>query len=536
LKLQRTQRSTDDSSPARFRIPDWLLLVAVCAFFFFWKLSAFGLIGADEPRYAQVAREMLARHDWITPTLGGTPWLEKPPLYYWQAMIAYRLFGVSDWAARLPSAFDALLLVFAAYWFLGRFRRGSELDGALTVAVAAGVVGYARAASMDMPLAASFTAALLAWFAWLESLERKYLAAFWGLLGLAMLAKGPVAPFLAAIILGMFTMLRRNPLAMARTVWLPGLAVSLAITLPWYIAVQVRNPQFFRVFILEHNLARFGTNLYHHTEPFWYYLPVAFLGWMPWSVLAVAAIVWSVRRIKANDSDQFNTFLLIWIAVFLVFFSGSQSKLPGYLLPAIPAGLILISQWLRARASTAPSLPLAALHAGCASILILPALMVHYLFLDRQHLVGRAALMPLLVTVAVAVSITLLVLRHGWRVLRVATLVPAIVAAGVLLRSGGETMNSTLSARSVVAALSEYGHDHLPVAAYLVPRETEFGLAFYRDQVIPRYELGKVPAGEHLLVAAQGYPKGVANAAGRKETFLRNLPAQKLDLYYVPPK
>lgn len=97
-------------------------------------------------------------------------------------------------------------------------------------------------------------------------------------------------------------------------------------------------------------------------------------------------------------------------------------------------------------------------------------------------------------------------------------------------------MNSTLSARSVVAALSEYGHDHLPVAAYLVPRETEFGLAFYRDQVIPRYELGKVPAGEHLLVAAQGYPKGVANAAGRKATFLRNLPAQKLDLYYVPPK
>ena len=85
------------------RFTDWILLLAVPAFFFLWKLAAFGLIGADEPRYAQVAREMLARHDWITPTLGGVPWLEKPPLYYWQAMIAYRLFGVSDWAARLPS-------------------------------------------------------------------------------------------------------------------------------------------------------------------------------------------------------------------------------------------------------------------------------------------------------------------------------------------------------------------------------------------------------------------------------------------------
>ena len=97
-------------------------------------------------------------------------------------------------------------------------------------------------------------------------------------------------------------------------------------------------------------------------------------------------------------------------------------------------------------------------------------------------------------------------------------------------------MNDALSARSVIEALSKYGHEHLPVAAYLVPRETEFGLAFYRNQVIPRYELAKVPAGEHLVVAAQGYPKGVENAAGRKATFLQNLPSQKLDLYYVPGK
>ena len=479
---------------------------------------------------------MLERHDWITPTLGGTPWLEKPPLYYWQAMAAYRLFGVSDWAARLPSAFDAFLLVFAVYWFLRRFRRRSELDGALAVAVAAAAIGYARAASMDMPLAATFTAALLAWFAWLESLERKYLAAFWGLLALAMLAKGPVAPFLAAIILGLFATWRRNPRAAARTLWLPGLAIFFGIALPWYVAVQVRNPQFFRVFILEHNLARFGTNLYHHTEPFWYYLPVTFLGWMPWSVLVVAAIVWSARHIKSDDSDQLNTFLRVWIAVLLVFFSSSQSKLPGYVLPAIPAGPILVSQWLRARASAAPSLVLAALHAVCASILLFPTLMVHYVFFDRQELAGRAAMVPLVVTIAVAVLITLLLWRQGWRVLRVATILPAIVAAAVLLRSGGETVNTALSARSIVEALSKYGHDQLPVAAYLVPRETEFGLAFYRNQVIPRYEVGKVPAGEHLVVAAQGYPKGVENAAGRKATFLQNLPSQKLDLYYIPRK
>ena len=106
---------------------------------------------------------MLERHDWITPVLGGQPWLEKPPLYYWQAMLAYSIFGVSDWAARLPSALDATLLVLAVYFFLRRFRPGFELDGALIAASSAGIVVYARVASMDMALAAAFTLGMLGW-------------------------------------------------------------------------------------------------------------------------------------------------------------------------------------------------------------------------------------------------------------------------------------------------------------------------------------------------------------------------------------
>src|SRR5215472_15799510 len=110
---------------------DVLLLAGFCGFLFFYGLGAFGLIGADEPRYAQVAREMLDHHHSITPTLGGHPWLEKPPLYYWQAMLAYSIFGVSDFAARIPSAMDATLLVVAVYLFFRRFRRGVGVDAAL---------------------------------------------------------------------------------------------------------------------------------------------------------------------------------------------------------------------------------------------------------------------------------------------------------------------------------------------------------------------------------------------------------------------
>ena len=109
---------------------DWLLLAGFCGFLFFWGLGYFGLIGADEPRYAQVAREMLERRNWITPFLDGKPWLEKPVLYYWEAMLVYSVAGVSDWAARVPSALNATLMSIAVYLFLRRFRPAFQLDGA----------------------------------------------------------------------------------------------------------------------------------------------------------------------------------------------------------------------------------------------------------------------------------------------------------------------------------------------------------------------------------------------------------------------
>src|SRR5580700_8112700 len=191
-KFTHDARASRNPDPMTNRArTDALLLAGFCAFLFFYGLNQVGLIGADEPRYAQVAREMLERHDWITPTLGRQPWLEKPPLYYWQAMVAYAIFGVSDGVARLPSALDATFLVLAVYFFLRRFRPGFELDGALITASSAGVVGYARAVSMDMALAAAFTVGMLGWWAWRESGRRIYLAVFYGFMALGTLAKGP---------------------------------------------------------------------------------------------------------------------------------------------------------------------------------------------------------------------------------------------------------------------------------------------------------------------------------------------------------
>src|SRR6202140_675080 len=317
---------------------DLLLLAAFCGFLFFYGLGAFGLVGADEPRYAQVAREMLDRSEWVTPTLQGKPWLEKPVLYYWQAMVSFRVAGITDLAARLPAAFDAAMLVAAIYFFLRRFRPGGELDGALITASCAAVVGFARAAATDMPLAPTFAIALLGWYRWYERRTRIYLAAFYIFLALGTLAKGPVAPALAAVIIFLFAAAKRDWRAIPRTLWIPGIALYLAVMLPWYIAVQVRNPEFFRVFILEHNLARFSQDVYHHRQPFWFYLPVFLLAMMPWTLALILAVVelaraiWSeakkavVRgreggknsgkeRREYSPGNSWQLFLLIWMFV-----------------------------------------------------------------------------------------------------------------------------------------------------------------------------------------------------------------------------
>ena len=520
----------------RSRFGDWILLLAVPGFFFLWRLAACGLIGADEPRYAQVAREMLARHDWITPTLGGVAWLEKPPLYYWQAIIAFRLFGVSDWAARLPSVCDAFLMVLAVYWFLWRLRLGSELDGALVVATSAGIVGFSRAASTDMPLTATFTIAMLAWYAWFESGEKKYLAGFYGFIALATLAKGPVGPFLAAAVILIFAALQRSAKIALKTLWIPGLLLGCAIALPWYSLVQLRNPQFFHEFIVQHNLARFGSNLYHHPEPFWYYIPVTLLGWVPWSVIAIAALFAALRQLRNPVADTLRAFLLIWIGVVVVFFSASHSKLSGYVLPAIPAGAILVTRFVFAQPSETIATGLRALvsaaHALLVGALVFAALVVQYLLLEHRVPWGSAGV-PLTVAVVLSVAIFVLLVKSDLRSLRLATLVPTILALAIALRFGAPLLDETVSARPVAKQLATLDSHHLPVAVFLAPRETEFGLAFYRNQVISSYQMRQIPAGEHIVVAAQGFQRSIAKESGRRVTYLGNFSPQKLEYFYV---
>lgn len=522
---------------------DWLLLVGFCIFLFFYGIGQFGLIGADEPRYAQVAREMLARHDWVTPTLGGKVWLEKPVLYYWQAMLCYSIFGVSDWAARLPSALDATLIVLSVYLFLRRMRPGFHLDGALMTASAAGIVGFGHAAATDMPLTAMFTMALLAWYSWWETSQKRFLVAFYGCLALATLAKGPVAPVLAGAIIILFALLAKDSRIVLKTLWIPGMLLFFAVALPWFVAVQAHNPEFFRVFILEHNLARFGTNLYHHKQPFWFYIPVAALALIPWIVFVGVAVadtvrVWWSERVAMFDSgDALNVFLVLWLLVPVLFFSLSQSKLPGYILPALPAGTLLVAEYVRRRVEEEEpaSIWLIVLHAVAAAAPVVPALMIGYLL--TQHRLPWGKGMAIAIGVAAALAIGVFVTlrgKLGLKMLRFVTLIPVAVAVGALLKIGAFQVDEALSARPLAIQLAQIETHRLPLAVFNVRRETEYGLAFYRDQAISRYEAHAVPFDEHIVVAPTGSRDAVAAQVGeRRVSYLGTFAPQNLDYYWV---
>jgi 4-amino-4-deoxy-L-arabinose transferase-like glycosyltransferase len=514
--------------------------MAFCGFFFLAGIQLIGLVGADEPRYAQVAREMLARHDWITPVLYGHPWLEKPPLYYWCAMLAYKgAGGVSDWAARLPSAvLCALMLVFIFVW-TRQFRRGMQLDAALITAASAMIIGFGRSASTDMPLTAMFTAAMLCWYGWHSTQERGWLLGFYLFTALATLAKGPVAILLAGLIIMAFAALRRDGRLLLRTLWPAGIALYLAVTLPWFIAVQRANPQFFRVFFLQQNLARYTTDLYRHHQPFWYYLPVALLGLVPWIVFVVAAVIDAVRDWRFSTqqppgTEDFRTFLTLWLLLPILFFSLSQSKLPGYILPAIPAGAILLADFVRRReeAGDKPDQWLALAHAVLSAAMLAAALIVPFkllkLALPRNVMIVAGALA---VTALLALWLSLRV--QGYRVLRFITLVAVVIAFSLLLRGTAPIIDYLQSARPVQAAIAALGE--VPtVAVYDVPRGVEYGLAFYRNQPIPSYERKEIPSMIHLVVAARGSQKELEyRLPKRLVTRVGGFAWQHLDFYLV---
>ncbi len=323
-----------------------LLLIALGTLFF--RLGSLPLSGADEPRYARIAEEMYEQGNWITPTLEGRPWLEKPPLYYWITIPLYTLLGSSETTARIAPALFALMSALAILW-LGSllWSRLAGLLGSLILLTSLGFVGFARSASTDMPLTGCFTAAM----AILTAAAVKANFSTWKVLcsyifiGLAILAKGPVAVVLAVGIGLLFWCLDERGVSLRLWRVVPGLVLAAAISLPWFLlAFQQNGFAFISTFFINHNIARYLTNIHHHSQPFYYYLPVLLALFFPWSgwvvLLFPRSLVEEFRRWRQWHPAKL--FLSCWFVFPLLFFTLSDSKLAGYILPSLPPLALLL--------------------------------------------------------------------------------------------------------------------------------------------------------------------------------------------------
>ena len=347
----------------------WLVLLAVLLVglaLFVWRVGSTGLVDETPPLFAASARAMARTGDWLTPRVNGLPRYDKPPLVYWLMGLGYALPGqarwnpLGTWAANLPSALSSVGLMLLLAATLLRWpqpaaagalvppalRRITAVSAALAFALSPLVLLWSRMAVSDALFSALLAAALLL-FWWCYAGARAWWPG-WALLGLAVLAKGPVAVVLAALALLLFAGLQRDGRALLQRLRpLPGALITAAVALPWYgLELLVEGRPFFDSFFGYHNLQRFSGVVNNHLQPWWFFLLVLVVASLPFSPLLLAGLWRHLRWAPRGGADpraSLGRFAACWLLAVLLFFTLAATKLPSYWIPATPAAGILMA-------------------------------------------------------------------------------------------------------------------------------------------------------------------------------------------------
>lgn len=326
----------------------WWLLIVVAGIWFA-NLEYRTLIKPDEGRYAEIPREMVVSGDWVTPRLNDLKYFEKPPLQYWATATAYTVFGEHQWTTRLWAALTGFAGLFLV-WFAGVRLFGREAAAYATLLLASSLLYemMAHINTLDMGVTFFITLGILSLLLAQSQTEvkkqRNWMLLAWTGMALAVLSKGLMGIILPGTAVFIYCLVQRDFSVLKRMHWLPGIALFLLITAPWFYLVMKANPEFFgRFFIYEH-YTRFTTKDLGRYQPWYYFVPILLAGALPWTVLMFD----SLFRAPAVPARAFNPsrFLLIWAVFIYVFFSISGSKLPSYLLPMFPALVLLMGQRL----------------------------------------------------------------------------------------------------------------------------------------------------------------------------------------------
>lgn len=335
-------------------LPAWaavaLALLALAVWF--GNIGARDLVKSDEGRYAEIAREMVAGGDWVTPRLNGIKYFEKPPLQYWATAAFYRAFGIHEWTARLWNALTGLATVlFTGYFARRLFGREIGIAAGLILGSSALFVGLSHFVTLDVGLACFMTLALgsflLAQRDGATAQEnRRWMLAAWLAAALGVLSKGLVALAVPAAVLVLYSLWQRDAAPWTRLHFGPGLLLFAAVAAPWFVAVSLANPEFPRFFFWHEHVERFLTRVHGRYAPWWFFLPVLAGGLLPWTLLAPRALAAGLQRDPAGRFQPARL-LWLWVVFVFVFFSLSSSKLTGYVTPLLPALAVLLALALR---------------------------------------------------------------------------------------------------------------------------------------------------------------------------------------------
>ncbi len=336
----------------------WLTLAI--SFIYFLFLGSVPLINPDEGRYMEIPREMLASGNFITPHLNGIIYFEKPILFYWLQAAGLKLFGMSLFAMRLPNALIAILGCLLTYFTANQlFNRKTAIFSALISATSCIYFVFAHYVATDMLLCLLFSATLFFFCLAQQEFKKTYFYLFYIASALAVLTKGLVGIFLPAVII-LSWLLLTNRWKDLKYYCIPGgLLVFLAISLPWHILAQIKNPQFFHFYIVEQQFLRYLTPYAGREQAFWF-LPLVFaVGFLPWTVFLPNLIIDTYKTFFSGRWQRFWQFalclslikqikLLLWLAIFIlfVFYWLSKSQLISYILPLFPALAILLADYL----------------------------------------------------------------------------------------------------------------------------------------------------------------------------------------------
>ena len=326
-----------------------LILVLIYGLLWFGTLNYRHLIPSDEGRYAEISREMLVTGDWVTPRYNGYKYFEKPPLQIWATATAFNLFGIGDWQARLWTALTGFLtILFVGFTGARIYNARAGWIAALVLASSPMWVIGGHINSLDMGLSAFLVAALcsllLAQTSRLQSGTRNWMWACWALMGLATLSKGVIGLAIPGMVFVVYSITAWDWKIWKRLYIISGTIVFLAITAPWFVLVAQRNPEFLEFFFIHEHLQRFTQTAHSRTGPIYFFIPLLILGFLPW----VAQIPGAIGQAWQERNRQFSSgwLLTCWFAVILGFFSLSQSKLPGYIIPIFPALALIVGNRL----------------------------------------------------------------------------------------------------------------------------------------------------------------------------------------------